>query len=274
MRFLRGRVAVVTGAGSGIGRALAEALAAEGCHLALVDVNPDGLADTAARIAAIGVRSTTHVASVADREAMRALPQAVLDGHGAVHVLVNNAGITALGRFEELSEAEIDRIVGVNLQGVVDGCRFFLPHLRRVEEAHVVNVSSMAAFVGMPFQTMYCATKSAVRGFSQALRAELAGSGVGLTVVYPAAVRSNIMGAATGPHQATAQRLSTLLQRHGYPATRAATRIVTAIRRNRPELRVGGQSHVLDLTQRMSPRSVRLFMRLLARQADRFLASS
>jgi NAD(P)-dependent dehydrogenase (short-subunit alcohol dehydrogenase family) len=273
MKTLRERVAVVTGGGSGIGRALAQTLAAEGCHLALADVSEAGMAETAARLAPSGVRVTTHVTDVANREAMRALPDAVLAAHGAVHVVVNNAGITALARFDELTEAELDRIVGVNFWGVVHGCRFFLPHLQRADEAHLVNTSSMAAFTGMPFQTMYCATKSAVRGFSQALRAELGGSRIGLTTVFPTAVRSNIMGSASGPHQETVRRLSGLLQRHGYPAERAARKIVRAVRRGRPEVRIGGQSYAIDVMQRLSPRVTRALMRLIARQADRLLAA-
>jgi NAD(P)-dependent dehydrogenase (short-subunit alcohol dehydrogenase family) len=271
MKTLQGRTAVITGAGSGIGRALAGTLGRAGCRVALVDIDARGLAETAASIANGSGRVSRHVLSVGDREAMRRLPDAVLAEHGAVHVVVNNAGITTVAAFEDTSEPDLDRIVGVNFWGVVHGCRFFLPHLRRADEAHIVNQSSMAAFAGMPFQAMYCATKSAVRGLSQALRAELAGTRVGVTAVFPGAVRSNIMQAATGPHPEATQRLSNLLQRHAYPAERAARRIVRAIRRDRPELRVGGQSYALDVTARASPRVVRAVMQLIARQADRVL---
>jgi len=273
MRTLAGRVAVVTGAASGIGRAVSEALAREGYRLALVDVDERGVAETAARARAAGAPASLHVTSVADREMMRKLADDVLRAHGAVHVLVNNAGVTALARFDELSEAEIDRIVAVNFWGVVHGCRFFLPHLGRADEAHIVNVSSMAAFAGMPMQTMYCATKAAVRGFGQALRAELTGSRVGVTTVLPGAVRSNIMGAATGPHAPATERMSALLQRHGYPTERAARLIVRAIRRDRPEIRIGGQSHALDLAQRVSPGLIRAVMRAVTRQAARILVA-
>jgi short-subunit dehydrogenase len=271
MKTLRGRVAVVTGAGSGIGRAVAHELKRAGCHLALVDVDERGLAQAAAQLAGSGTNITSYVSSVADREAMRALPEQVIAAHGAVHIVINNAGITILGRFEELSEAEMERMAGVNFWGVVHGCRFFMPHLQQADEAHIVNVSSMAAFSGMPFQAMYCATKAAVRAFSQGLSAELADTRVGLTAVFPGAVRSNIMNSSSGPHVHTSQKLSQLLLRHGYPAERAARKIVRAIQRNQPEVRIGGQSYLFDLAQRISPTLMRFVMRLLAKHAGRVL---
>jgi short-subunit dehydrogenase len=253
MRRLEGRVAVVTGAAGGIGRATSELLARRGCDLALVDVNEAGLAGSAERVRAAGRRASLHVADVADRARMQALPAEVLAAHGRVHVLVNNAGVTVSRPFEEHSLDDLDWIVGINFWGVVLGCRAFLPLLRREDEAHIVNVSSMAAFLGLPMQSSYCATKAAVRAFSESLHAELSDSRVGVTSVHPGAVRTGILRAARASESSGRDRLAGLLERHARPPERVAEAIVRAIERRRFRVLVGAESRLTDWAVRVAP---------------------
>ena len=260
MKRLVDRVAVVTGAASGIGQALAEALARAGCDLALVDLREDALAGTASRVAAAGRRATVHAADVADRARMAALPDEVLAAHGAVHVVVNNAGVNVAAPFETHSLEDFDWIMGVNLWGVVHGCKFFLPHLLRADEAHVVNLSSLAGLVPFAGQTSYCATKFAVHGFSECLAAaasrtaaELAGTSVGVTTVHPGTVRTNILRSSRFADTAIQQKLASLMARHGLPADRAAAQVVDAIRKNQPHLVIGADAHLLGAARRLWP---------------------
>jgi NAD(P)-dependent dehydrogenase (short-subunit alcohol dehydrogenase family) len=254
MRTLRDRVAVVTGAASGIGRALALALARKGAHLALVDVDDGGLVESADRVGAMGRRVSTHVVDVASRIAMAALPEAVLAAHGHVHVLVNNAGVALDGTFEELPLDDIAWLLGVNLWGVIHGCHAFLPHLRREEEAHIVNVSSVFGIVGMPENSAYCASKFAVRGLSESLWVELARSGIGLTCVHPGGVKTGIARRARLRDErrravmvAEFERVARMTPEY------AADRIVTAIGRGSARLRLGAETYLMDWAKRVAP---------------------
>ena len=193
MKTIKGRIAVVTGAGGGIGRATSLALAGRGCHLALVDVKPDGLAETQTAVEALGVNATVHLADVSNPDRMAELPDEVTGAHGACHILVNNAGVLSVGRFEEDKLDDIRWIIGINIFGIVHGCHYFLPVLRQADEAHIVNVSSMAAFAGIPQNAVYSLTKGAVRSFTEALRAELVGTNVGASTLFPGSTNTNIM---------------------------------------------------------------------------------
>src|SRR6185437_10913631 len=167
MRALAGTVAVVTGAASGIGRALALRLAQEGCMLALGDVDAAGLAESATAIRRIGVRVSTHQVDVSDAAAMEAFRDAVLREHGRVALLVNNAGVAVAGTVNELSLADIAWLMGINFWGVVHGVKLFLPVLQQQYDAHIVNISSVFGIVAPPGQSAYAASKFAVRGFSE-----------------------------------------------------------------------------------------------------------
>ncbi len=196
MKRLEDRIAVVTGAASGIGRATALELARKGCHLALADVNEDGVGATAEQVRALGRRASSHSVDVADRAAMERFAADVLAEHGAVHIVVNNAGVAILGSFEEHSLEDLDWLLGINLWGVIYGCKLFLPALREADEGHIVNISSVAGFQGLAGMSSYCASKFAVRGLTEALRHEIAQYDIGATSVHPGVIATNIPTAA------------------------------------------------------------------------------
>ena len=254
MEQLQGRVAVVTGAGSGIGRATSVALAARGCRLALVDRSDEGLAATAALLPG-GADASTHIVDVTDRARLAELPGEVIDRHGACHVLVNNAGVTSAGPFADEPVADIDWIVDINVMGVVLGCHHFLPHLLEAEEAHIVNLSSMVAFVGLPRNALYSLTKGAVRSFTEGLRAELAGTSVGVTAVFPGAIHTNIVHSARGAQRSQLSSLgASRLAPHLMTSPEAAARrIVAAIERDRARALVGPDARMLDVLARLVP---------------------
>ena len=197
IKNFKDKVAVITGAGSGIGQALACQLGEKGCHLALVDISEAGMKETRKRLKGHKIEISMHVADVSNEKAMKALADDVIARHGKVNLLFNNAGITYAKSFEGHSLADWKKIIGINLWGVIFGCHFFLPQLKQqAGSAHIINLSSMVAFIGPPEQTSYAATKSAIKGFSESLWAEVHGEGVGVTVVHPGAIRTNIMDEA------------------------------------------------------------------------------
>lgn len=257
---LDGRLALVTGAGGGIGRGIALALSRRGCQLALADRNAAGLADTAAMIR--GVSVSTHRIDVTDRAACAALPTEILDRHGRIDLLVNNAGVAIGGTFEQVDEADFDWLMEVNFHAVVRLTRLFLPHLKASDEARIVNVSSLFGLIAPPGQTAYSAAKFAVRGFSESLRRELeeAGSTVGVSLVHPGGIATDIARNARPPRQVTnaeaalmaseKERFQKFLR---MSPVKAGEIIVEGIARERPRILVGSDAKLGALIERLSP---------------------
>src|SRR3954470_8049222 len=186
--------AAVTGAASGIGRALALELAARGCDLALADCDEAGLASLANELAASGRKVTTHRLDVSDATAIAQFADDATRAHPNLNIIINNAGVALFGTFAEIDQAEMEWLFNINFWGVVHGTRAFLPHLARQREAHIVNLSSIFGIIAPPGQSAYAAAKFAVRGFSESLRHELAmaNSPVRLSVVHPGGIATNI----------------------------------------------------------------------------------
>ncbi len=257
MKDLQGKVAVITGAASGIGRATATALAREGCQLALVDNNDAGLRETAGGLGPAGGAVSTHVADVADAARMSRLAQEVHERHGHVHLLLNIAGVAVIDLFRTGTLEDLAWIMGVNFWGVVHGCRSFLPYLVQEQEAQIVNMSSVYGLVGVPSQSYYCATKFAVRGFSDALRVELADTPVKVSCIYCGGVKTGIAeGSRFGTSWNGDSRQETVskfaLQARSTPAQAART-IVRGIRRGQRRIRVGRDAVAVDLITRLLP---------------------
>ena len=195
MNQFEGKVVVITGAGSGMGREMALIAARQGASVAVSDWSEQGLAETVDLLKAAGARELrSDVVDVSDRAAVAALAEAVVEQFGRVNMLVNNAGVTVTGDFEEMSYEDFDWIVGVNFNGVINGTKEFLPHLIASGDGHLVNISSLFGLVSMPGQTAYNATKYAVRGFTEALREEMLINGhpVGVTCVHPGGIKTGI----------------------------------------------------------------------------------
>lgn len=253
---LSGRTAIVTGAGDGIGRALALALAARGCRLALADIDLTGLEATQALLGA-GAEVSRHHLDVSDAAAVAALPAAVARAHARVDLLFNNAGVAVGGTFEEVSAADFEWLFAVNFWGTVRMTRAFLPLLRRSDAARIVNVCSMFGLISPPGQAAYSASKFAVRGFSEALRHELAGSTVAVTVVYPGGVATSIATSARLPAGRSSEEIGRELARMQrllrMPAARAAELIVRGVERERTRVLIGRDARLAALAERLLP---------------------
>lgn len=254
---LQNRIAVVTGAGGGIGRAIAESLARRGCSLALVDIDAAGLAQTRDLLATSKRAISLYHLDVADRDAVAALPRAVTQALGPPDLLVNNAGVALAGTFEQVSEEQFDWLFEINFHGLVRMTRAFLPPLRARPEARIVNISSLFGLIAAPGQAAYCASKFAVRGFSEALRLELAGTSVGVTLVHPGGVATSIARNARLPKNASpkqaAQEITDFEKLLKMPPEKAGEIIVAAIEMRCPRVIVGSDAKLLALLERLAP---------------------
>ena len=250
MKTLDDKVVVITGAGSGIGRALALNCAARGSLLALSDVDEDGLAETVDLAKNAGAREVHSTRlDVADRTAFAAYATEVAEHFGRVNVVVNNAGVSLSGDVDEMTYDDMDWVVDINFWGVIAGTKEFLPHLIASRDGHVVNLSSLFGLISVPGQSLYNATKYAVRGFSESLREEMLvhGHPVGVTVVHPGGIRTAIVRnsrvAGNGDKDAITQLFDKKLAR--MTPERAAEIIVGAVLKNKARCLVGLDAHAL-----------------------------
>jgi butyryl-CoA dehydrogenase len=273
VKVLQGRVAAITGAGSGIGRSLAVELAGRGTLLALSDIDEVGLAETVALCEGSGVKVTSRPLDVADRQAVHAWADQVVADHGKVNLVVNNAGVALIANVEDMSYDDLEWLMNINFWGVVHGTKAFLPHLKAVGEGHIVNVSSVFGLVSVPSQSAYNAAKFAVRGFTDALRIELEidPCGVSCTTVHPGGIKTNIARTAriheNAADLAGEADLGTQFEKVAMTSPdKAARQILAAVQADRRRTLVGPDAKVIDLIARLP---ARLYQRLLVRGASR-----
>lgn len=266
MTAIRGSAAAVTGAAGGIGRALALELAARGADVALADRDEAGLASVAAEIGS-KQKVTTHRVDVGKPADITAFAQAALAAHPSLNIVINNAGVTLLGTFTEIDQSQMDWLMNINFWGTVHATRAFLPQLATRKEAHIVNLSSIFGIISPPGQTAYCASKFAVRGFSESLRHELqmAASPVRISVVHPGGIATNIArNAPSGSGMTDNARRSEAIERFEKIAKKspaaAAARILDGVERNELRILIGSDARFLDLLQRFRPATYWAFM--------------
>lgn len=249
-----GKVFAVTGGGSGIGREVVLELLRRGARVAAIDLRNEGLDGTRQRAGATAARLTTHTADVTDVAAVAALPDAIIEAHGAVDGLLNVAGIIQrFVPFAELDVADIERVLSVNFWGVVTTTRAFLPHLMQRPEAALVNVSSMGAFIPVPGQTIYGASKAAVKLLTEGLHAELLGSTVAVTVVFPGAVATSITENSGVHAPAVAGANDNASNAKVLPPDRAAAIIIKGMEKGAYRVLVGRDAQMMDLFTRLVP---------------------
>lgn len=261
MTVINGSAAAVTGAASGIGRALALEFAGRGCDLALADRDEAGLQSVAAEIAKASQRKvSTHRVDIGEPDQIAEFAAAASAAHPKLNIVINNAGVALLGQFNEIEQAQMDWLFNINFWGTVHGTRAFLPILAKQREAHIVNLSSIFGIIAPPGQTAYCAAKFAVRGFSESLRHELAmaNSPVRLSVVHPGGVATNIVrNSRTGVGVTDNARRAQSIDRFDAVAKTtppaAAQRIILGIEKNQPRILIGNDAWFMDLLQRFRP---------------------
>ena len=266
---LKGAAALITGAAGGIGAELAIALAQHGVDTALVDIDREGLERTRDRIRPHGVSATIHHADLTDQTTISPLIDDVLSQLSRINLLINNAGITVLGRFQDTAPSEFARVMTLNFETPVALTRACLPILMQAAQAQILNISSLFGLIGAPGQTAYCASKFAIRGFSEALRYDLNGTGVGITVAHPGGVRTNIAKSAVvcGSMHAAIDSRAYAERFLKLEPTRAATLLVNAIRYRRRRVIIGRDAKLLCALQRLLPTS---HQRLISR-AQRYV---
>ncbi|MDM8398880.1 SDR family oxidoreductase [Acinetobacter baumannii] len=261
MKSFKNKVAAVTGAGSGIGQAIAIALAKQDCHLALSDISEAGLAKTVELLTPYSVKVTTQKVDVAKRDEVATWAKAVVDEHGQVNLIFNNAGVAIGSTAEGVSYEDLEWLIGINFWGVVYGTKEFLPYLKQSGDGHIINISSMFGLTAQPTQSAYNASKFAVRGFTESLRQELdmQNADVSATCVHPGGIRTNIAKAARMNNSVQSLGMDPLKSQDAFdkllrtPADDAAQQILEAVRKDRRRLLIGADAKAVDVIQRILP---------------------
>ncbi|MEP7214372.1 MAG: SDR family NAD(P)-dependent oxidoreductase [Acidobacteriota bacterium] len=252
-------VAVITGAGSGIGKSLALRLGRERiAGIAISDVNEAGLRETAAAVNAMGVKVSSHVVDVSDYDQVKSFADSVISEHGRVSHLINNAGVGLIGTFEQISIEDFEWLMKINFWGVVYGCKTFLPILRQQESAHIINVSSVFGLIAPEEQSAYCSSKFAVRGFTESLRHEMAGTNISVSCVHPGGIKTNIARNSRlgkdAPEEWKVQGAKFFDKVAKTSADEAAEIIIRGIKARDPRILIGKDAHAISTISRLFPR--------------------
>ncbi len=257
MSYFAGKVAVVTGAGSGIGRALAQALNAAGCVLEISDINADSLAETRSLLSRSDSACESRQLDVADRGGVEQWARDIEARYSRVDIVINNAGVALTGSAEDNSYEDIEWLMNINFWGVVYGCKSFLPLLRKSPAAHLVNISSIFGIIAVPSQSAYHAAKFAVRGYTESLRQELSDSNIHVCCVHPGGIKTNI--ARSGRIEANAEDEAEFHARFDEMAKTtpesAAEQILNAMEHKRVRLLIGRDAKLVTLISRLFPTS-------------------
>lgn len=259
MTLSKNSVAVITGAASGIGRALAVRFAEEKiAGIAICDVNEQGLNETAEMVEKFGIPVSAHLVDTSKLEQIEILRTEVLAKHSRVTHLINNAGVGLFGNFEEISLEDFEWLMGINFWGVIYGCKVFLPVLREQDAAHIVNISSVFGLVAPPEQTAYCASKFAVRGFTESLRHELEDTNVRVSSVHPGGIKTNIarnsrIGKNT-PADNKDQGVKFFDSVAQTSPEKAAETILRGIKSENPRILIGKDAHAINYVSRLFPK--------------------
>jgi NAD(P)-dependent dehydrogenase (short-subunit alcohol dehydrogenase family) len=252
-----------------MGRCLAQQLAAKGSSLALADVSEKGLNETVALLGASAARISRHIVNVADETQVRAFAEEVAAQHGRATILFNNAGVALLGHLDEISLQQFRWLMDINFWGVVYGVNHFLPLLKKEKRAHIVNTSSLLGFFGAAGQGAYCASKFAVRGYTESLHHELLGTSVGVTCVHPGFVRTSIAEHAKVGQGAGADLRKDSLTRFEKvartDAATAASKILRGVELGKARVLIGPDAYFVDIWQRLKPAS---YWNLIAKQFE------
>ena len=257
-----------------MGRALAIELAARGCHVAIADIGRDALNESESMLSRSAVKVSSHVVDVADRAAMEAFAADVVRIHGNVNLVFNNAGVSVTNTVEKLGYDDFEWLMNINFWGVVHGTKAFLPYLRQVDEAHIINTSSIFGVVAFPSQGAYNASKFAVRGFTEALRQELADTHIGVSCVQPGGVKTNIVKtsryyAADNEAPTKEEMTKNFEALAALTPHDAALQILTGVERNRARVLVGRDAKLLAWMQRLFPENYPRLVGSLAKVLQR-----
>ncbi|PKQ05403.1 MAG: acetoin dehydrogenase [Alphaproteobacteria bacterium HGW-Alphaproteobacteria-12] len=257
MTRISGKLAIVTGAASGIGRGTALALARAGARLAISDLDRDGLTKTVTRIEALGGTATPYLVDVADRDAVYAFAQEIETSHGGADIVVNNAGVAQIASVEELSYEDFEWVMNIDFWGMVYGTKAFLPQLRAKGQGHIVNVSSIFGLISVPRQAAYNSAKFAIRGFTEALRHEMKNTDIKISCVHPGGIKTNIVRNARFLQSAQASERADATSSFDKIAMttpeKAGETIMRGIARDRPRILIGVDAKIVDWLQRLLP---------------------
>lgn len=258
MKTFSHRVAAITGAGSGIGRALAKSLAAQGCHLALADIRQPALDETAVLCRNYGIKVTTYTVDTSNKDAVYAYADDAVRDHGEVHMIFNNAGVSLTDSVEHMSYKDFEWLMDINFWGVVYGTKAFLPYLQKTEEAHIINTSSIFGTIAVPSQSAYNASKFAVRGFTYALRMELDDTHVNVSCVQPGGVKTNIARdsryvASDNSAPTQAEFVASFETMANLTSEQAAEKILKGILKNKAQILVGKDALFGAIIERLAP---------------------